>query len=66
MRGAQHATVLCGDAYGIAGLGFAGAEDIAAEDPGVAARYASYSFAVNGDSRQAMARSRAMRSSVLG
>jgi hypothetical protein len=60
------ATVLSGDADGVAGLGFACREDVATEDPGVAARYARNGFAIDGNGIQEMARSRAMRSSVLG
>jgi hypothetical protein len=60
------AAVLCGDADGVARLGFACREDVATEDPGVAAGYARDGFAIDGNGIQAMARSRAMRSSVLG
>jgi hypothetical protein len=60
------AAILRGDTDGIAGLGFACRKDVATEDPGVAAGYARDGFAIDGNGIQAMARSRAMRSSVLG
>ncbi len=60
------APVLCGDADGVAGLGFACCEDVATENPRMAARHTRDRFAVDRDGVQAVARSREMRSSVLG
>ena len=66
MRRANRSPVLRRDPHCVAWLRFADREDIATENPGVAARYTSNRLAVNRNGIQAMARSRAMRSSVLG
>ena len=66
MRSAKHPAILCRDPHRIAWLRVAGAQDIAAENPWVAAGNTCDRFAADRDGVQAIARSRAMRSSVLG